>query len=145
MIDDQVAGQVKFHRKECFEQIGGFVREVMWDGIDGHRARMLGWEARSFRDPELRIIHHRLMGSSQRSIIHGRLRWGRGQYFMGTHPLYIIASGINRMRERPFIIGGLLIILGYFLAWLRGVPRYEDSAFRRELHRWQLKRLHLKV
>ena len=143
MIDEHVAGQAKFYRRECFEEIGGFVRAVMWDGIDEHRARMAGWETRSYRDPELKIIHHRLMGSSHRSIIHGRLRWGRGQYFMGTHPLYIIASGISRMRERPFVVGGLCIMLGYFLAYLRQHPRYEDKEFRRELRKWQLKRLHL--
>jgi len=77
-IDQHVAGQVKFYRRECFEQIGGLVREVMWDVIDEHRARMAGWRTRSFRDDELAIVHHRLMGSSHRSIIHGRLRWGRG-------------------------------------------------------------------
>jgi len=143
MIDDHVAGQVKCHRRRCFEEIGGFVREVMWDAIDGHRARMLGWKARSFPDADLRIIHHRLMGSSQQSIIHGRLRWGRGQYFMGTHPLYVLASGINRMRERPFFVGGLCIIIGYFTSWLRGLPRYDDAEFRRALRTWQLRRLHL--
>lgn len=141
--DESVLGAMKFYRRKCFEEIGGFVREVMWDGIDFHRARMAGWETRSFRDPELRIIHHRQMGSSYHSVVHGRLRWGRGQYFMGTHPLYILVSGVNRMRERPFVLGGMCIVLGYFIAKLRGSPRYEDKAFRRELHRWQLKRLHL--
>ena len=141
--DEMVLGGLKFYRRECFDQIGGLVREVMWDGIDFHRARMCGWRTRSFRNADLRIIHHRQMGSSQRSIIHGRLRWGFGQYFMGTHPLFILAIGLYRMGERPFAIGGLCIILGYVSAWLRRAPRYEDPEFRRELHKWQLRRLHL--
>ena len=29
MIDEMVAGQFKFYRREAFERIGGFVREVM--------------------------------------------------------------------------------------------------------------------
>ena len=143
IIDEMVAGQVHFWRRECWEQIGGFVREVMWDGIDFHRARMFGWTTRSFRENGLNVIHHRLMGSSHKSILHGRRRWGRGQWFMGTHPLYIIASGIFRMRERPYVVGGLSIILGYFLAAVRGVPRYDDLEFRRHLRAWQLKRLGL--
>jgi len=142
--DEMVLGGLKCYRRQCFDQIGGLVREVMWDGIDFHRARMCGWRTRSFRDFELRIIHYRQMGSSQRSIIHGRLRWGFGQYFMGTHPLFILASGFYRMRERPFVIGGLCIILGYVLAWWRRAPRYQDMEFRKELHRWQLRRLHLR-
>lgn len=141
MIDEQVHGAVKFLRRTCFEAIGGFVRGLMWDVIDGHRARMLGWEAWSFADPELRIIHHRLMGSSHKSVMHGRLRLGRANYFMGSHGLYVIASGVYRMRERPFIIGGLCIMLGYLSAFLRRDPRYDDDAFRAYLHSWQLRRL----
>ena len=94
-------------------------------------------------DEGLRILHHRLMGSSHKSVYHGRLRWGRGQWFMGTHPLYIFASGIFRMRERPFVIGGLLIVAGFFEAMLRRQRRYEDLEFRKHLHSWQLKRLGL--
>ncbi len=33
MIDEMVAGQFKLYRRRAFERIGGFVREVMWDGI----------------------------------------------------------------------------------------------------------------
>jgi len=143
MMDEMVAGQVNFWRRQCWEEAGGFVREVMWDGIVFHRARMAGWKTRSLRDEELKIIHHRLMGSSHRSIYHGRMRWGRGQWFMGTHPLYIIASGLFRMRERPYIIGGLCIILGYVRAALTGVARYDDPIFRKHLHAWQLQRLGL--
>ena len=144
IIDEMVSGQIHLWRRAAWEDIGGFVREVMWDGITFHRARMCGWQTRSFPDPELRILHHRLMGSSEKNIVHGRLRWGRGQWFMGTHPLYIIASGMNRMRERPYVLGGLLIIIGYFMAILQRVPRYDDPAFRRDLHQWQLSRLGLR-
>ena len=143
IIDEQVSGAAKFYKRQAFEDIGGFVREVMWDGIDFHRARMFGWRTRSFRDPDLRILHHRLMGSSHRNIYHGRTRWGRGQWFMGTHPLYIVASGVFRMRERPFVVGGLLIIAGYARAAWERAPRYDDPRFRRHLHAWQLKRLGL--
>ncbi|MCH7909808.1 MAG: glycosyltransferase [Candidatus Hydrogenedentes bacterium] len=141
--DEMVAGQMNFWRRACWEQVGGYVREVMWDGIVFHRAHMFGWETHSFRDEPLRIIHHRLMGSSHRSVYHGRLRWGRGQWFMGTHPLYILASGVYRTRERPYAVGGLLIVAGFFGAMFRGAPRYDDLVFRAHLRRWQLGRLGL--
>ena len=134
-------GAAKLYRTRCFREIGGFVRGQMWDGIDCHRCRMLGWEARSFRDEELRLLHLRQMGSSYRNIFHGRLRWGRGQYFMGTHWLYALAIAAYRMFERPFVIGGLWILLGYWLAGLRRIERYNDPDFRRFLRRWQLARL----
>jgi glycosyltransferase involved in cell wall biosynthesis len=141
IIDEMVAGQFKLYRREAFERIGGFVRNLMWDGIDFHRARMAGYHTASLPDPELRIIHLRPVGSSDRSVFRGRLRWGRGQWFMGTAFPYVLASGLFRMRERPYVIGGLLIVLGYVFAALRRDRRYEDLDFRRELRRWQYGRL----
>lgn len=134
-------GAAKFYRRECFEAIGGFVKEVMWDGIDCHRCRQLGWKAASVDEPDLKIYHLRQMGSSHHNVFHGRMRHGRGQYFMGTHPLYMIASGLFRMKERPCVLGGIMMILGYFKAALAGARRYEDSAFRKHLHGWQMARL----
>jgi biofilm PGA synthesis N-glycosyltransferase PgaC len=141
MIDEMVAGQFKLYRRKAFEQIGGFVREVMWDGIDIHRARMEHFRTASLTDPELGIIHLRVMGSSDRNVFRGRLRWGRGQWFMGSAFPYVVASGIFRMREKPVGIGGLLIIAGYLGAALRRDPRYEYPGFRRSLRQWQYRRL----
>lgn len=139
--DEFSHGIAKLYRRECFEEIGGFVHEVMWDGIDCHRCRMLGWEAVSYPDPELAILHLRQMGSSHKSVYHGRLRWGRGQYFMGTHPLYLLGIAGYRMLERPWVLGGLCILAGYLDSAIRRRPRHGDDAFRRHLHRWQLKGL----
>jgi glycosyltransferase involved in cell wall biosynthesis len=141
MIDEMVAGQWKLYRRTCFDEIGGFVREVMWDGIDFHQARRRGWRTRSVQDEDLRIRHHRLMGSSDRSVLVGRLRWGRGQWFLGSHPLYVAAASVFRMLERPRVLGGALILAGFVQAWLRGESRYADAGFRTDLRRWQLRRL----
>ncbi|MFT5290891.1 MAG: biofilm PGA synthesis N-glycosyltransferase PgaC [Planctomycetota bacterium] len=141
MIDDMVAGQWKCWRRACFEEIGGLVPEIMWDGIDFHQARRMGWRTKSIPEGDLRIFHHRLMGSSDRSIYRGRVRLGAGQWFMGTHPLYLIASAIFRMHERPRVLGGICMLWGYFTSAVRRRPRYGDIDFRRDLRRWQLDRL----
>ncbi len=141
MIDEMVAGQFKLYRREAFERIGGFVREVMWDGIDFHRARMEGYRTRSIRDDRLNIRHLRLMGSSDANVYRGRLRWGRGQWFMGSTFPYVLASGAFRMREKPYVVGGALIVGGFLLAAIQGAPRYPDLEFRRHLRRWQWRRL----
>ena len=135
--DETSVGMSKFYRVECFRQLGGFVREVMWDGIDCHRCRMLGWIARSWDDPELRIVHLRPMGSSDRGIVTGRVRSGRGQYFMGTGFAYMTASALYRMFRRPFFVGGLAMWWGYVSNLIRRAPRYEQPEFRRFLQRYQ--------
>lgn len=141
MIDEMVAGQFKLYRRESFERIDGFVSEVMWDGIDFHKARRAGFRTASLPDSDLRLIHLRLMGSSDKSIYRGRIRWGRGQWFMGTSLSYILASGFFRMREKPYVAGGLLIIFGYLESALKREPRFEEPGFREDLHRWQRNRL----
>jgi poly-beta-1,6-N-acetyl-D-glucosamine synthase len=135
--DENSMGPAKFYRVSCFKEIGGFVRELMWDGIDGHRCRMLGWEAVSWDEPDIRVIHLRPMGTSHINWWVGRMRWGFGQYFMGTHVFYLLASAVYRMTRPPLIVGGLAIFWGYLKAMLQGKPRYDDLEFRRFLQRYQ--------
>lgn len=127
--DENSVGPVKFYRRVCFEDIGGFVREVCWDGIDGHMCRMHGWVASSVDEPELRIKHLRQMGSSHISLWTGRKRWGRGKYFMGTMPAYMAAVALYRMLERPYVVGGLGILWGYVTARWAGAPRMSDPGY----------------
>jgi hypothetical protein len=136
--DEMSVGMTKFYRVECFQQIGGFVRQVMWDGIDCHRCRMLGWVACSWDQPGLRFIHLRPMGSSHQGIITGRKRHGFGQYFMGTPLLYMTASSLLRAFRSPFLIGGAAMWWGYVTSLLRRRPRFDNPDFRRFLRRYQL-------
>lgn len=139
--DETSLGMTKFYRVPRFQAIGGFVRQVMWDGIDCHRCRMNGWIACSWDDPELRFVHLRPMGSSQVSIYTGRMRHGYGQYFMGTSFAYIAASALFRMSEKPYVIGGLFILWGWLKSALQRKPRYGDPAFRCFLNRYQWRAL----
>ena len=135
--DENAVGMVKFYRTAALQQIGGFVHEVMWDGIDGHRCRMLGWRARSSDDPKLRFIHLRPMGTSHKSWWTGRVRHGRGQYFMGTSPVYMLASALYRMSRPPRIVGGIAMLWGYLSSALRRDRRFDDPEFRRFLRLYQ--------
>ncbi len=140
-IAEQVAGQFKLYKRTAFEDIGGFVEHLSWDGIDVHMCWMKGWETLAVYDSQAWLWHHRIMGSSDKHIYEGRLRWGRGNWYMGYHPLYAIATGLNRMREKPVILGGLMMIFSYFWSGLKGLPRYENPEFRRYLRAWQMQRL----
>jgi poly-beta-1,6-N-acetyl-D-glucosamine synthase len=134
--DDTSLGMTKLYRRGCFERIGGFVREVMWDGIDCHQCRMQGWIACSWDEPELRFIHLRPMGSSQQSIYVGRMRHGYGQYFMGTGFLYMAASALGRVNQKPYVLGSVAMLWGWLKAALQRKPRFENPEFRRYLRRY---------
>lgn len=139
--DENAVGQIKLYRTTAFKDIGGFVRQVSWDGIDGHMCRMKGWIARSEDCPELRFIHLRQMGSSQHSLWVGRMRWGFGKYFMGSAPYFVVAVAFFRMLEKPYVMGGWGILWGYLKAMFSRAPRFENKEFRQFLRRFELQSL----
>ena len=127
--DEHAVGMTKFYRVACFEQIGGFVRALMWDGIDTHRGRMLGWKAASWDgDRPLQFTHLRPMGTSHKNWWTGRQRHGKGQYFMGTGPVYMLVSAAYRIAHPPFLLGQLSTLTGYAKAMFGScAPRYGDA------------------
>ncbi|OGQ17511.1 MAG: glycosyl transferase family 2 [Deltaproteobacteria bacterium RBG_16_71_12] len=135
--DEMSVGMTKFYRVACFQQIGGFVREVMWDGIDCHQCRRMGWQAMSTDEPGLRFIHLRPMGSSHQGIVTGRKRHGFGQYFMGTGLVYMAASAAYRTLRPPYGVGGAAMLWGYLESAATRKPRFGDEEFRRFLRRYQ--------
>jgi biofilm PGA synthesis N-glycosyltransferase PgaC len=139
--DETSLGMTKFYRVDRFKAIGGFVREVMWDGIDCHACRMKGWIACSWNDAELRFVHLRPMGSSQQGVYTGRMRHGYGQYFMGTGFWFMAASALSRVNQRPYLLGSAAMLWGWVRSALQRKPRYEDPEFRAFLRRYQRRAL----
>jgi biofilm PGA synthesis N-glycosyltransferase PgaC len=134
-----VPGQAKFYRRACFRDIGGLQCVYGWDIIDETDARRHGWLTLS--DPEIIIVHHRLQGSSFGGL-RGRIIWGQGAYAIGSHPLFALARGIYRMAERPWVIGGLALIWGFFSSYFNPeIQRTPDREVIRYLRREQLYRL----
>jgi biofilm PGA synthesis N-glycosyltransferase PgaC len=135
---DMVWGATKVYRRVCFERIGGLVRSLGWDSIDTLKAQHLGWQTRTFTN--LVVLHHRPIGGRSGGITAG-LEKGKADYFMGSHPLYALARGVYRMgRDKPLIIAGLGILLGYFDSWIKREPRVDDPGLIAFLHRRQLRR-----
>ena len=140
--DEASVGMTKFYRRACFEKIGGFVADVGWDGFDCHSARWHGWRAASWDEPDLNFLHLRPMGSSQKSVFQGRIRHGRGQYLLGAHPLFFLASSLLRsVKQRPYIIGTFYSIYGYCQAWIIGEKRFGDQDVTRFIQAYQLRAL----
>ncbi len=134
-----VPGQAKFYRRACFEQIGGLQPIYGWDIIDETDARRHGWTTLS--DPRIVMVHHRLQGAAL-GTLQGRIIWGRGAYAIGSHPLFALARGLYRMAERPWAIGGLAFLWGFFSGYFHPeVQRTPDSDLIRYLRREQFYRL----
>ena len=134
-----VPGQAKFYRRTCFKQIGGLRPLYGWDILDETDARRYGWVTLS--DPRIIMRHHRLQGAAL-GVLRGRVIWGRGAYAIGSHPLFALARGCYRMAERPWVIGGMAFLWGFFGGYFdKQLSTNDDPESRRHLRREQLHRL----
>jgi glycosyltransferase involved in cell wall biosynthesis len=132
---NHVAGGCQLFRKQCWEQIGGYIPHPA-GGIDWMAvttARMMGWKTESFREKS--FFHYRRLGTSERSVLSSLFSYGEKDYYLGGHPLWELFRVTYRAAKHPFIIGGLALGLGYCRAFLRGKPRsvsQELMAFHRK-------------
>jgi len=120
---DHVSGACQVFRRECFEAIGGYVpvKGGSIDHIAVITARMKGWKTRTFT--EMVCLHHREMGTAQRSSLRSRFNLGMKDYAVGNHPLWELLRTAYQMTKPPLGVGGLALGTGYFWATLRHLER----------------------
>jgi biofilm PGA synthesis N-glycosyltransferase PgaC len=135
---DHVRGPTKVYRRACFEDIGGLMPALGWDGIDEWKALTLDWQVRSFTD--LQVFHYRFTGAATGSL-KSRLEEGYAAHFIGYHPLYLLARGIRQMVAQPYVVGGLAMIFAYFTARLGGHEQLADRSVISYVRRAQLEKL----
>jgi glycosyltransferase involved in cell wall biosynthesis len=138
---EHVSGCCQLFRRECFEQIGGYV-PVKGGGIDliaVVTARMKGWKTRTF--PEKICLHHRGMGTAQDGALGVWFKNGGKDYALGCHPMWEFFRTIYQMTQKPFVVGGLLLAAGYIWASIRRVERPMSRDVREFRRREQMQRL----
>jgi poly-beta-1,6-N-acetyl-D-glucosamine synthase len=126
---DNVWGGCQFFRRECFETIGGYV-PMKAGGVDlvaVVTARMNGWQTKTY--PERVCIHHRTMNSAMNKGYNRKFRWGQSDYRLGSHPAWQLFRCIYQMSKRPYVVGGLLTLTGYYFALVTRQPRSVSTEF----------------
>jgi poly-beta-1,6-N-acetyl-D-glucosamine synthase len=138
-----VRGAVKFYRRRCLEQISPVEAILGWDGIDEHKARMLGWRTRSFAVAGGDPVHLRPNGAHGGRLRHQR-RLGMCDWAIGYHPAWVALRACRASRQRPFGVAPLAYLAGFVEAALRRTPRAEPVV-RAHVRREQLGRIRRRV
>jgi poly-beta-1,6-N-acetyl-D-glucosamine synthase len=137
-----VAGQCQLFRRQCWEQIGGYIPHraggIDWMAVT--TARMMGWKTESFR--EKWFFHYRRLGTAERSVLSSLFSYGEKDYYLGGSAVWELFRVAYRAVKQPFIVGGLSLGLGYCWAFVRRTPRpvsRELMAFHRREQMLKLK------
>jgi poly-beta-1,6-N-acetyl-D-glucosamine synthase len=120
---EHVSGMCQMFRRDCFEAINGYqaIRSGGIDLIAVLSARAKGWETRTF--VEKRFVHHRIQGGALHTGLRERIYTGRKDYLLGNHLAWEIFRSLYQMTNKPYFIGGLVVLASYLWNLLHGVKR----------------------
>jgi glycosyltransferase involved in cell wall biosynthesis len=138
---EHVSGACQLFRRECFEQIGGYV-PIKGGGIDWvavTTARMEGWKTRTFTEKV--CLHHRKMGTGNNNAMMAWFKLGQKDYFLGNHPLWEVLRTLYQMTKKPFIIGGSFLFFGFAWAGFKGMERPISKELMNFIRNEQMSRL----
>jgi glycosyltransferase involved in cell wall biosynthesis len=138
---EHVSGACQLFRRECFEEIGGYV-PIRGGGIDWiavTTARMMGWKTRTFTEKV--CVHHRKMGTENSNAMMAWFRLGQKDYFLGNHPLWEVFRTFYQMTKKPFMIGGSFLWFGFVWAGFKGVERPISKELMNFIRNEQMSRL----
>jgi biofilm PGA synthesis N-glycosyltransferase PgaC len=140
--ENHVAGGCQLFRRCCLENVGGYVPNKAGgiDWIAVTTARMKGWKTRSFR--EKRFIHHRSLGTAERSLLSAMYSYGEKDYYLGGSALWELCRVAYRIGKRPVLAGAMALGLGFLSSAIRRVERPvspELVSFHRSEQRRKLK------
>lgn len=120
---EHVSGACQLFRKECFEDIGGYL-PIRGGGIDFvavTTARMKGWKTSTFTGKT--CFHHRKMGTGNATPLMTSFRQGKKDYFLGNHPFWEVFRTFYQMTRKPIVLGGALLMAGFTWAAVTGTQK----------------------
>ncbi len=133
-----VRGATKIYRKECWVAVGGILKIPGWETIDEVKANMLGWQTYTFDEPPL--VHHRATGTTV-GTFRCYVDCGIGSYFVGYHPLFLLARSVKLLFDKHSIKGAAGLLYGFIRGYLKGRPPVVEKEVTRYVSRQQLNRL----
>ena len=80
-------------------------------------------------------------GTAGSNELMSRFHYGKKDYFLGGHPLWELFRGTFQMAKKPYLVGGLALLLGYFWCWATRFERPVSGELMKFHRKEQLERL----
>jgi glycosyltransferase involved in cell wall biosynthesis len=136
-----VRGATKIYKRECWDGIGGLIRQPGWDTVDEYHANMLGYTTYTF--PELKLCHHRPAGGAQ-GTWKNWVKNGLANYVAGYHPLFMLCKCAKRALAKPYAVGAMGLLTGFFKGYVKGVPQVNNRDLIRFVRQQQMRKLFMR-
>ena len=125
--EDLPMGPTQFFRRACLDEIGGLPPWPGFDGAANVKAQMRGWETALV--PDVIAVHTRPT-ATRFGHAQGFERKGRYAWFLGIHPLLVVARSAAYTCEVPHT-SGWHFLRGWAMEAARRGPRCPDPEIRR--------------
>lgn len=137
------AKAIMVFKKQCFKEIGGFI-PLKYGGEDTvacFSARMHGWKTWAFK--EMIVPHNKPLGTGpSKNMLKIRYRQGIGEYYIGSHPIFVILKSIRRLfKESPFILGSFFRIFGFISGYIRNEKGQVPKSLKKYIRKEQFRRV----
>ena len=136
-FDNYVPGAFKSYSKACFNDIGGIMPVLGWDGLDMLTAMYKGWDVEVL---PLKVTTHRPTHSdynrTKLNFLLGQTTWKMGSSF-----ILIIIRTLVRLKQRPFILAGLSYFIGYLHSLFSNNQKYVNKDLEKYINTYHYKRI----
>lgn len=133
----RVEGAVKSVRMKCFKDIGGFLEENGWDGIDLLHAQYLNWKVANI---PVNVLHHRPETAEYRSL---RFFYNNGvTHYRQANDLFLtFVRALVMLKKKPYFLASFSYVRGYLNAFFSHTPKLVDDGLARFIKGYHYQRL----
>jgi len=135
--DYHVRGALKSYRKSCYFKIGGLMPVLGWDGLDEMKLFKLGWQTKNIN---IGVKHFRPADNDYNQISLSYKR-GRYNYKNGGNLLLALIRSVVRLKNKPYVIAGIMYFLGYLRAMLKREEKNVSNELASFINKFHFKRL----
>ncbi len=135
---DHIRGAIKAYRKECFDDIGGLLKNMGWDTVDEHSARFKGWHVSVLTD--LKVIHQRST-HQEYGFVKAAFRNGKMLYSIRMDLFLLFSNIIKKCFKKPYLILGIAMFLGYINAFFTRYNKIVDKDLGRFIRKYRYNKI----